>query len=104
VRDGNSRFVALVRTALIGYGAAALSVLLARSGLQQAPVPIGLVAAGIGLQVILAFARARAGADDTDAALRKQAVDVLELLGDGITVLLFAIATFGAVTRSAAPL
>lgn len=97
------RAISLVRTALIGYGTVALSVLFARSGLQ-APVPLGLVAAGIGLQLIVVFARARTRGKPEDTSDRDKVIDTLELLGNGITVLLFAIATLGAVTRSAAPL
>jgi hypothetical protein len=98
----STRATAIVRTALIGYGTAAISVLLARSGVQQATVPVGLVAAGIGLQVILVVARARLAKSQADAGSAAQAIGVLEIIGDGITVLLFALATLGAVVGAAA--
>jgi hypothetical protein len=97
-----SRAVTLVRTALIGYGTAAISVLLARSGVQQAAVPVGLVAAGIGLQVVLVIVRARIAKSEAGASsAAEQAIGVLETVGDGITVLLFALATLGAVVGAA---
>lgn len=97
----STRAAAVVRTVLLGYGTAALSVLLARSGLPQATLPVGLVAVGIGLQLVLVVARARIGSP-ADASSATQTVAVLEILGDGITVLLFALATLGAVTGAAA--
>lgn len=99
---GSTRAATVVRTVLIGYGTAALSVLLARSGLPQATLPVGLVAVGIGLQLVLVVARARIGKSRADASSATQTVAVLEILGDGITVLLFALATLGAVTGVAA--
>lgn len=99
----------LVRTLLITYGIAIVSYLFTRTmpaGAPPAsgmPVPAqGLVQFGLGLQIALlvagALLRRRAPAN----AARLQLLPVLELLGDGLTVLVFALGTYGAILNSAA--
>lgn len=98
------RIIATLRTTLIGYGIAAYALLPSGPGSQAGPLPGGGGAAssgyllwGLGLQaaVILAHALVRRGVDDPASA--GKAMLVVELLADGATVLLFALATLSAI-------
>lgn len=94
-----------LRSALIGYGALALTVLVARSGLPADSSAAGgsavaLVALGLGVQFAVVALRALIRRRAASAESATQALGLVELLGDGITVLLFAMATYGAIVRA----
>ncbi|HEX5690325.1 MAG TPA: hypothetical protein VFX76_10010 [Roseiflexaceae bacterium] len=61
----------------------------------------GLVLIGIGLQLILLLARALTKRYVADSASATQVMSILEIFADGATVLLFAMATLGSITRLA---
>lgn len=97
----------VVRTTLITYGVAAFTYLFTRHD-SGAPAALGdsvsaqvLVLCGLGLQVLLLALRMliKRYAPDRDSAV--QGFMVLELIGDGVTVLLFALGTFGAIMHGA---
>jgi len=95
-----------LRTALITYGAAAFTYLLTRPGSADEARAFGVggsastfVLGGLVLQVLLVAARALIKRLATDRPIAAQAFMTLELIGDGVTVLLFALATPGAVTH-----
>jgi hypothetical protein len=96
----------LLRSSLIGYGVLLLGYVLGRSdpgpsGRGLHGISIELPLGGIALQVLLVFAsrliRRRLVAPDRAEPL----IAMLELIGDGVTVLLFAIATFGILMQAA---
>src|SRR5262245_36601907 len=96
-----------VRTALISYGIAAYTYLIARPGPADAAKAFGVgasaaafVLSGLGLQIVMIAARLlikRTMRDQDNAA---QALGIVELIADGVTVLLFAMATLGAITSA----
>ena len=97
-----------VRTMLITYGVAAGSYLSALSVPDGVVMAYGgmftarsLVVLGLVLQFLMIGARmlVRRKVPDTDAAA--QGLLVLELVGDGVTVLLFALGTFGVIPNLA---
>lgn len=95
-----------MRTALIGYGVAAYAFFQVRapSGSESQAVGYwesarGLVLIGIGLQLILLLARALTKRYVADSASAAQIMSILEICADGATVLLFAMATLGSITR-----
>ena len=101
------RSYGVIRSALIGYGVAAFTYLLSRSSaLESAGADQGfgsaqtLVLVGLALQVLLIGARmlARRRASESDVAA--QGLMILELVADGVTVLLFAIATLGTIMQA----
>jgi hypothetical protein len=92
-----------VRAVLITYGTAAYTYLIARAPAGGDPQMLGgvasaqqLVLIGLGLQLLLLAVRAliKRYAPDHAAA---QSFLLLDLIGDGVTVLLFAIGTLGAI-------
>ena len=94
------RTYGVIRSALIGYGVAAFTYLFSRSAAFEAGnagQPSGsaqtLVLVGLALQVLLIGAHliTRRRAADSETAV--QGLMILELVADGITVLLFAMAT-----------
>jgi hypothetical protein len=88
-----------VRTLLIGYGVAAFSFLLDRAG-DPEDGHGRLFIIGVAVQFLLLAARwliRRRVAPD----LAPQTLQIAELIGDGVTVLLFALATLGGVTQLA---
>lgn len=101
------RTVGVVRSVLIGYGVAVLTYLFSRSsalnsaqggevgGLAQA-----LVVGGLALQALLTAARALVKHRAPDSESAAQGLMILELVADGVTVLLFAWATLGAITHA----
>jgi len=102
------RFYGVVRTTLITYGVAAFTYLFSQSTSSDPPQAFGgfasaqsVVLGGLGLQLLLLAARAliKRYAPDRDSAV--QGFIVLELIGDGVTVLLFALGTLGAITHGA---
>lgn len=97
------------RTALITYGIAAYTYLLARPGPADATKAFGLgasaasfVLSGLALQVLMIAARLMIKRVITDQQMAAQALDIIELVADGITVLLFAMATLGAIAHAPA--
>lgn len=85
-----------IRTALIGYGIAAFTLISARS--DSANSGSSLVLWGLAVQVALMFARVVIKHRIPNAADAARYSLVVELLGDGASVLLFAIGTFGAIS------
>ena len=92
-----------LRSALIGYGAAAFTWLFTRSGLIEDPLAANassaarqLFAWGIACQIVALVARwlirRRYGVEPDSTGTTLSAT--VEILADGVTVLLFAIATF----------
>jgi hypothetical protein len=104
----NERTYGAVRTILITYGVAASSYLFTQS-LPDGTLPVYggmfspriLVVLGLVLQVLMIGARAliKRHAPDSDTAA--QGMFILELIGDGATVLFFALGTFGAILQMA---
>jgi hypothetical protein len=97
----NQRLYGALRTALIGYGLGAYAFLVPAAAAQ----PRALLAGGVALQAVLIVVRRLVeryrnalGLDDELAA---RAVLTIELLADGVTVLLFALATFGGIAHVA---
>ena len=103
---GQQRSYGVIRSALIGYGVAALTFLFSRSGLGSATGGEAsgsaqtLVLGGLALQVLLIAARALIKYKAPKSEAAAQGLMVLELLADGITVFLFAWATLGAVIQA----
>ena len=91
-----------IRTALITYGTAAYTFLLTRHDQTDGSSDRAesSLLAGVCLQFALIAARAliRRRVSDPDAL--RQAFLVLEIAADGVTVLLFAFATLGAIGRA----
>lgn len=98
-RIAAKRTYATLRGTLIGYGVGAYALLHLGSW-SDAASPAYLYA-GLGVQLALMAARAliRRRLPDPDAAA--QAMLVVELIADGATVLLFALATLGMITHAA---
>jgi hypothetical protein len=80
--------VGALRSALIGYGVLAFTFF---------PPSRTLVVWGVAVQVITVVARLLIERQVRDAAVAGQALTVVELLADGATVALFAIATLGGI-------
>jgi hypothetical protein len=79
-----------LRSALIGYGVLAFTFF---------PPTRTLMLWGVGVQIALMIARKLVERQVRDPAIAAQALTLLELLGDGATVALFAIATLGGILR-----
>jgi len=88
-----------IRTALIGYGIAAFTLLSARSDsvADSANSGSSLVLWGLAVQVALMLGRFVIKHRIPNAADAARYSLVVELLGDGVSVLLFAIGTFAAI-------
>jgi hypothetical protein len=101
--DEQLRRFGVVRTALIGYGIVAFGYLFARPGPgpDDGTSSLTFVAAGIGLQLALLAAGVVVRRHAPDGATATRVMFVLELVADGITVLLFALATLRAVMPAA---
>ena len=94
------RTYGVIRSALIGYGVAAFTYLFSRSSAFESSNPglasgsaQTLVLVGLALQVLLIFARLITRRRAADSGTAAQGLMILELVADGITVLLFAMAT-----------
>ncbi|MFZ2155398.1 MAG: hypothetical protein WAV72_04640 [Bradyrhizobium sp.] len=103
-----NRVYGAMRTALIGYGVAAFAYFqfgsspgLASQAAGTWGSARGFVLLGIGLQLILMLARALTKRYVADEASATQIMDVCEVIADGATVLVFAMATLGSITRIA---
>lgn len=83
-----ARIYAVVRTVLIGCGALGLSFF-------QRDYSRGLMFAGVAMQGAVIVAGALLRRFLPGPAQASQAMLVLEIVADGVTVLLFALATFG---------
>jgi hypothetical protein len=79
-----------LRSALIGYGVLAFPFF---------PPTRTLMLWGISVQIAVILLRQLIRRQVRDPALAGTALTVLELLADGLTVALFAIATFGGIMR-----
>lgn len=96
----------LIRSAFITYGVAAFGYFFSRY-LREDTVPAlgGWVSAhaatliGLTLQVALLIGRMLIKRHATDPVTAIKGYYVVELIGDGITVFLFALATLGAIVR-----
>jgi hypothetical protein len=103
--DQERRYAA-VRTALLGYGIAAYGYLLGRPAPHDAQaLGIGgsastFMLSGVGLQIVLILVRIIIKRVVPDRELAGQASLIVELFGDGVTVLLFALATLGAIVHA----
>src|SRR5262245_42134996 len=86
------RHYAALRSALIGYGVLAFTFF---------PPTRTLMLWGIGVQVAVIVVRHLIQRRVGDPALAGTALMVLELVADGVTVALFAIATLGGIMRIA---
>lgn len=102
------RVYGAVRTALIGYGVAAFTYFQVSASSGAASQALGswasargLIVLGIGLQLILMLAPALTRRYVADPASATQIMGICEIIGDGATVLLFALATLGPMTRLA---
>jgi hypothetical protein len=98
------RTYSAVRTAIIGYGAVAFGYLQSSVAPAEAPRALGgfassqgLLVAGLALQLLLMVARALVKRFATDNAALAQGMEMVGLAGDGVTVLLFALGTYGAI-------
>jgi hypothetical protein len=99
-----------LRTVVIGYGVAAFTWLFTRRGLIEDPLAAAssntarlLFAFGIGCQILAFIARRwikRRFEDEAGA----NAAAIVEILADGATVLVFAVATFRGINSLAVPL
>ena len=102
------RFYGVVRTTLITYGVALFTYLFTRHDSVAPSEALGgsvsaqaLVLGGLGLQVLLFVVRLFIKRHAPDRASAVQGFVVLDLIGDGVTVLLFALGTFGAMMHGA---
>lgn len=103
---GKQRTCGVLRTVLISYGVAVSGYLFTQSAPAGAmpaagglPSPGSLVVLGLVSQVLLIGARAFIRRHAPDSGMAAQGLFVLELVGDGVTVLLFAPGTFGAILQ-----
>jgi hypothetical protein len=85
-----TRSFGALRSALIGYGVLAFTFF---------PPTRTLLLWGVGVQIALMIVRKLVERQVRDPAIAAQALTVLELLGDGATVALFALATLGGIMR-----
>ena len=89
MQDSPRRY-GLVRSALIGYGVLAFTFF---------PPTRTLMLWGVGVQIAVIVIRRLIERQVRDPAVADQALTVVELLADGATVALFAIATLGGIIR-----
>lgn len=105
---GQAWIYGTVRTILISYGVVAFTML---SGLTAtgdeprfpgvSPLSTGLVTLGLAAQVLLFALRLLIKRRLPDRASATQAMMVVELVGDGLTVLFFALGTLGPILHMA---
>ena len=104
---GQDRTYGVIRSALIGYGVAAFTYLFSRSSAvdamnagQASGSAQSLVLGGLALQVLLIGARALIKRRGPESEAATQGLMILELVADGVTVLLFAMATLGTIVQA----
>jgi hypothetical protein len=85
-----SRSYGALRSTLIGYGVLAFTFF---------PPTRTLMLWGVGAQIAVILARKLVERQVRDPAIAAQALTLIELLGDGATVALFAIATLGGIMQ-----
>jgi hypothetical protein len=102
------RLYGAVRTILISYGLAAFVFLSSLPGSGDEPrlpgiaAPAqGLVVLGLGAQMLLIVVRLLIKRLISDRTSVIQAFIIIELIGDGVTVMLFALGTLGAIMHLA---
>jgi hypothetical protein len=105
---GNQRLLGALRTGLIGYGIAGYYYFVMGPGSQGKAETLGgggspssFLLGGVGLQILLIVIHALIKRTVPDEGLAAQARWTAELVADGVTVLLFALATFGGILHSA---
>jgi hypothetical protein len=86
----HAKRVGTLRSTLIGYGVLAFTFF---------PPTRTLMLWGIGVQVVTILVRRLIERQVRDPAVAGQALTVVELLADGVTVALFAMATLGGIMR-----
>jgi voltage-gated potassium channel Kch len=90
MQSRDMRRYAALRSALIGYGVVAFAFF---------PPTRTLMLWGVGAQIAVVVLRKLIERQVRDPAMAGTALMVLEIVGDGITVALFAIATLGGIMR-----
>lgn len=97
-----------VRTSLIVYGVAAYTYFQVDSWSGAVPRAMGnwgtasgFALLGLVLQLLLVLARALLKRYISDLTLAAQIMMILEIVADGVTVMLFAMATLGPLTQAA---
>ena len=97
----------VIRSALIGYGVGAFTYLFSRSSAlesagagQASGSAQTLVLVGLALQVLLIGARLLVRRRASESNVAAQGLMILELVADGVTVLLFAMATLGTIIQA----
>lgn len=89
-----------MRTALIGYGIVAYGYLVARPVEPAGASGTTYLLSGVGVQILLAVVRALVKRRVTDPSIARQAMLIIELVGDAVTVFLFALGAFNATVRA----
>lgn len=89
--QARGRSYGALRSTLIGYGVLAFTFF---------PPTRTLMLCGVGAQLAVIVARKLIEMRVRDPAVAAQALMLIELLGDGVTVALFAIATLGGILRA----
>jgi hypothetical protein len=84
------RHYAALRSALIGYGVLAFAFF---------PPTRTLMLLGVGVQIAVIVARKLIERQVREPEIAAKALTLLELVADGVTVALFAIATLGGIMR-----
>lgn len=102
------RLSGTIRSAVIAYGIGAFTLLLARDDGPTAGAPrqvLYMVLTGLGLQALLLVVRTLTARYERAAGLEVQlsplAVYLFELIADGVTVFLFALATYRGILQYA---
>jgi voltage-gated potassium channel Kch len=90
MQSRDMRRYAAFRSALIGYGVVAFAFF---------PPTRALMLWGVGAQIAVIVLRKLIERQVRDPAMAGTALMVLEIVGDGVTVALFAIATLGGIMR-----
>jgi hypothetical protein len=105
---GQLRLYGAFRTTLITYGVAAFSYILSRPDSARSLQALGgkgsaadYVLGGLLLQAVLLVARVLVKRYAPDRVAATQGLFIVELIGDGATVLLFALGTLGAILHAA---
>jgi hypothetical protein len=90
MQPGEMRSYTAVRSTLIGIGVAAFTFF---------PPTRTLMLFGVGAQIAVMILRKVMQRQIRDPAMAGTALMVLEIVGDGVTVALFAVATLGGIMR-----